>query len=149
MALPRRIFIALGDPSDVSPVASHDVQVQKLREVEKHAKEVEKHSKEVEKHAKELEKFVYERNKWNEQVLGAVTLFVLVVATFSVTIWLCRQPPPPEPPPKPPLIIPVPVPIPVPQPHHDCKGGCGPPHYWEYENFECWRQRSVRGSCFN
>jgi hypothetical protein len=53
MALPRRIFIALGDPSDVSPVAAHDVQLLKLRE------ETSKREK-AEKLAKELEKFIYE-----------------------------------------------------------------------------------------
>jgi hypothetical protein len=142
MALPRRIFIALGDPSDVSPVAAHDVQLLKLRE------EATKREK-VEKHAKELEKFIYERQKRNEQVLGAVTLSILVIATFSITIWLCRQPPPPERSAETPLVIPVPVPISVPQPLHDCKSGCGPHYNQQYEGFECWRHRSMRGLCFD
>jgi hypothetical protein len=144
MALPRRIFIALGDPSDVSPVAAHDVQLQKLRE-EKSKRE------KAEKQAKELEKFIYERQKWNEQVLGAATLFVLTAAAFAFAIWLCLhwRPQPPERPPETPLVIRVPLPVPVPQLHHDCKGGCGPHYDSEYEGFECWRHRSMRGLCFD
>jgi hypothetical protein len=148
MALPRRIFIALGDPSDVSPVAAHDVQLQKLRE------EISKREK-AEKQAKELEKFIYERQKWNEQVLGAVMLVVLIAAAFSFAIWLCLHwpPQPPERPPETPLVIRVPLPVPVPQLtpqlRHDCKGGCSPHYDSEYEGFECWRHRSMRGLCFD
>jgi hypothetical protein len=141
MDLPRRIFIALGEPSDVSSVASSDVQ---LRDAEKKLKEAIRKREEAEKQAKELEEFIYRRREQNETVLGGVLLLVLISA-FSFVIWLCLQPA------QPPLTSPPATlaPQPTVQPHHDCKRGCGPPYYWEYEDFECWRHRGRRGLCFN
>ena len=141
MALPRRIFIAIGEPSDVSAVASNDVRLQDLKDATREREKSDKRVKELEdiltKHQK--------RNQW-ETTLGGVLLFVLISALLFV-IWLCfisqpAQPPPPPPPPEP-------APQPTVQPHHDCMRGCGPPYYWEYEGFECWRHRSMRGFCFN
>ena|SRR5215467_2007376 len=146
MALPRRIFIALGDPSDVSPVATLDVQLQKLREETSKREKAEKQAKELEKIIYEREKIIYERQTWNEQVLKAVVLFVLIAAAFSFAIWLCLHWQP-ERPPETHLVIPVPQL--TPQLHHDCKGGCGPHYDSEYEGFECWRHRSMRGLCFD
>jgi hypothetical protein len=145
MALPRRIFIALGDPSDVSPVAAHDVRVQDLQAAVRLREEAEERVR-----ALTVILTKHEKRNQNETILGGLLLFVLI-SSFLLAVWLCLHWRPPEPPPseEKPVALPVPLPIPVPQPHHDCRRGCGPPHYWEYENFECWRHRSMRGSCFN
>jgi hypothetical protein len=146
MALPRRIFIALGDPSDVSTVAAHDVRLQELRETTRERDEAKKRVKELEKRL-EIVITEYEDRSRKEAILGGVLLFVLISA-FSFAIWLCfhLQPSPPERPPETPAVIPVPVPAPQ---SHDCKGGCSPQYNREYERFECWRRRSMRGLCFD
>jgi hypothetical protein len=144
MALPRRIFIALGDPSDVSPVAARDVQLQELK-----AANLERDK--AERRVKELEEIIIicQKQGRTESILGGVLLLVMVSA-FSLAIWLCLhwRPSPPERAPEE-KATPLVIPVPIPPAYYECKGRCGMDYDREYEDFQCWRHRRMNGHCFD
>jgi hypothetical protein len=146
MDFPRRIFIALGEPSDVSSVASDDLRRQ---EAIRKCKDVERQTKQLEDVIADLRRQNSDIRTRNEALQAAIILLVFIfVISIGIAIWLClnSQIQAPD-------ALPAPSPSPPSQPSaappHDCRRGCGPADYSEFQDFERWRHRSMRGFCFN
>jgi outer membrane biosynthesis protein TonB len=178
MSLPPRIFVALGDQSEVDSLASNDLSrkadqqmIDNLRRELREAKEslarTEDELIRIHGHAQTA--------KW-----GTGLLVAIVILAITLWLWLSRdssppplpavlqppplpqQPPPPQPPPPPHQPIPHPPPVrheparPPPsllrwQPERPPLDDCFRcvPYYEEHEDVECWRNRSMRGCCFD
>ena len=128
MDFPRRIFIALGEPSDVSSVASDDLRRQ---EAIRECKDVERKTKQLENGIADLRRQNAGLRTRNEALQAAIVLLVFTfVISIGIAIWLWLssqiQAPDalPAPPPRPPT-------QPSAAPPHDCRRGCGPADYSE------------------
>jgi hypothetical protein len=157
MSLPPRIFIALGDRSEISSLASDDLgrkadqqTIDKLKHELRDAKE-------------RLDRAEGEVDQFHRQAEAAkwwTGLFIFLIAVSAITLWLWLKskdsglPPPPiqhdiNPPPSvnpPPS---APRRPPASHPSNGCGYGCNPLYYREYKYLECWRNRSIRGPCFD
>jgi hypothetical protein len=112
MDFPRRIFIALGEPSDVSSLASDDLRRQEDRErLQRAIREREAADRKAEQLEADLadlrrEADLADRRRQNEMFLGVVALFILLLfISIATWFWFSSKnssppPPPPQPPPE-------------------------------------------------
>jgi hypothetical protein len=177
MSLPPRIFVALGDQSEIGSLASNDLNrmadQQTIANLQRELGEVKANFAKAEDQLIRIQAQA-EAAKWG-------TALLVVIVILATMLWLSLrdvsppplpvtppqpppppQQPPPQPPPPPYQSIPHPPPLrheparPPPsmlrwQPERPPLDDCFRcvPYYEDHEDAECWRNRSMRGCCFD